>query len=289
MLLNTIILLLILLAFLIYAVIFLNKRFELSSIENLIKQVDEPTESFRLGIKTFAFEDKFLKMLKIKPDSIKVFLFVERLVLFSAITIVFYFFKGFALLIIGGSITIALFNDMEKKIIYESGITNIPRVVNFINYFIPHITSGNSADQSLIHYIDYAVDEELNEFYQRKDDEEYILPIHLKQIVEIYNIAKYNEDKGNSNYIYILQELAEDIAQKQVYYNQFVAHIGEIGPTVWSYYLGVPALIITSFSQTQDFWAGIGGYLVSIALLVLFLIFKVLIYKLKKDTVNTIF
>lgn len=287
--LNIILILLSLLAFLIYAVIFLNNRFELSNIESLIKQSDKPTEQFKKGIKTFAFEDKFLKILKIKPDSFKLFLFIERIVIFSIIVVVFVIFKGFALLILGGLITIGIFNDMEKKVIYESGITNIPRVVNFINYFIPHITSGNSAEQSLIQYIDYAVDEELNEYYQRRDDEEYIMPIHLKQIVEIYKIAKYNEDKGNSDYVYILEELAQDIAQKQVYYNKFVSHIGEIGPTVWSYYIGVPTLIIASFSQTQDFWAGIGGYLVSIALLALFLIFKFLIYKLKKDTVNVIF
>lgn len=289
MLVNIILILLSLLSVLIYAVIFLHRHFEVSTIENLLKQTDGTTELYRHGMKTFAFEDRFLKMLKIKPDSIKMFLFIERLILFSGITVAFILFKGFALLIIGGLITISLFNDMEKKVIYESGITNIPRVVNFINYFIPHITSGNSAEQSLIQYIDYAADEELNEYYQRREDEEYLMPIHLRQIVEIYDIAKYNEDKGNSNYVYILQELAEDISQKQVYYNQFVAHIGEIGPTVWSYYLGVPTLIMVSFSQTQDFWAGIGGYVISIALLVLFSIFKILIYKLKKDTVNTIF
>lgn len=287
--LNIILLLISVLAILIYAVIFLNNRFEVSGIELLIKQNENPTEQFKKGIKTFAFEDKFLKMFKVKPDSVRLFLYFERFIVLSIISIAFFYFKGFALLIIGGIITIAMFADMEKKVIYESGITNIPRVVNFINYFIPHITSGNSADQSLIQYIDYAVDEELNEFYERKDDPGYILPVHLQQIIDIYEIAKYNESKGNSNYVHILQELAEDISQKQVYYNQFVSHIGEIGPTVWSYYIGVPALIITSFSQTQNFWNGIGGYLISIALLILFGIFKFLIYKLKKDTINTIF
>ena len=58
---------------------------------------------------------------------------------------------------------------------------------------------------------------------------------------------------------------------------------------MWSYYIGVPILIFISFEQTASFWRGIGGYLVSIALLIFFGVFKFLIFKLQKNTINVIF
>ena len=39
-------------------------------------------------------------------------------------------------------------------------------ITNFINYFVPHINSGNSADQSLLGYIEYSGDEGLKDFYE---------------------------------------------------------------------------------------------------------------------------
>ena len=154
---------------------------------------------------------------------------------------------------------------------------------------MPHISSGNSADQSLLGYIEYSRDVELAEFYEHRFDPEYKLETHLRQIVDIYDIAKYNEEKGINDYTYILNELSKDYAQKQVYYNSFMARIGEIKPIMLSYYFGVPILIAISFGQTYSFWMGFGGYIVATLVLGLFGLFKFLIYKLQKDTVKTIF
>ena len=107
--------------------------------------------------------------------------------------------------------------------------------------------------------------------------------------MDIYDIAKYNEEKGINDYTYILNELSKDYAQKQVYYNSFMARIGEIKPIMLSYYFGVPILIAISFGQTYSFWMGFGGYIVATLVLGLFGLFKFLIYKLQKDTVKTIF
>lgn len=246
-------------------------------------------ESQNHSIKTFYFENKLLEALKAEPNKIKTILYIERFLLISSILISFWLLKGLAILAFGAIIIMIVAEDSYKKVVYESGITNINKIINFINYFVPHINSGNSADQSLLGYIEYAGDEELSEYYHNRDNVDFKLAPHLKQIVDIYDIAKYNEEQGISDYTYILNELSQDMAQKQVYYNNFISRIGEIQPIMWSYYIGVPILIFISFEQTASFWRGIGGYLVSIALLIFFGVFKFLIFKLQKNTINVIF
>lgn len=240
-------------------------------------------------IKTFNFENKVLERLRIEPSKVKYFLYFERFLILAVLGVGLWFLRGIALAGFGALIVVFVADDSYKKVIYDSGITNIGKVTNFINYFVPHINSGNSADQSFLGYIEYSADEELAEYYENRDNPDFELAPHLKQIVDIYDIAKYNEEKGISDYTYILNELSQDMAQKQVYYNSFVSRIGEIRPIMWSYYVGVPILIFISFGQTYEFWLGIGGYIVSIVLLILFTAFKFLIYKLQKKTINVIF
>lgn len=239
--------------------------------------------------RVFFFERALLDRLHIEPEKVHTALMVERVLLFIAIFVLFMTIKGITILFVGAVFITLFFNDAYKVVIYESGIENVPRVVNFINFFIPHINSGNSADQSLLAYIQYSRDDELAEFYEHKGDLEYKLQPHLKQIVDIYDVAKYNEEKGISDYTYILNEIAQDYSQKQVYYNSFISRIGEIKPIVMSYYIAVPFLIILSMQQTYDFWMGIGGVIVAIVTLILFAIFKALIFRLQKQTVKDIF
>lgn len=247
------------------------------------------TEGQNNVIKTFYFENRLLETLKVEPSKVRSILYIERFLLASSILLCFWFLKGLSILVFGSILVVVLAEDSYKKVVYESGITNIGKITNFINYFVPHINSGNSADQSFLGYIEYSSDEELSEYYHNRDNPDFKLAPHLKQIVDIYDIAKYNEDQGISDYTYILNELSQDMAQKQVYYNSFISRIGEIQPIMWSYYIGVPILIVISLGQTKDFWMGIGGYIVSIALLVLFATFKFLIFKLQKNTINIIF
>ena len=240
-------------------------------------------------IKTFSFEDKILDKLKIEPNKVRFVLYIERILIISVLGIAVFFIRGLALAAFGAIVTAIYFEDAYKKAIYESGITNIARITNFINYFVPHINSGNSADQSFLGYIKYSSDEELAEYYENRDNLEYELPTHLKQIVDIYDIAKYNEEQGISDYTYILNELSEDYSQKQIYYNSFISRISEIKPICWSYYFAVPFLIIVSLSQTWDFWIGFGGLICGFILLAFFFAFKLLIFKLQKKTIVTIF
>lgn len=237
----------------------------------------------------FFYERTLLDKLHIEPEKVRTALMVERILLFVAILVLFLTIRGLTILLVGAIFITLFFDDAYKVVIYESGIENVPRVVNFINFFIPHINSGNSADQSLLAYIQYSRDEELAEFYEHKDNLEHKLQPHLKQIVDIYDVAKYNEEKGISDYTYILNEIAQDYSQKQVYYNSFISRIGEIKPIVLSYYIACPFLIILSMQQTHDFWMGIGGVVVAIVTLILFGIFKALIFRLQKQTVSDIF
>lgn len=241
------------------------------------------------AMKTLSFERKILDRFKVEADSVKFAIYFVRLMFVIVIGVGFWVLNGLALAVFGSIFTTLFFNDAYKSVLYRSGITNIAKVTNFINYFVPHISSGNSADQSFLGYIEYASDDELSNYYENRDNPDYKLPDHLKQIVHIYNIAKYNEDKGIANYTYILNEMNQGISQKQVYHNNFVSKMGEIGPIMLSYYFGVPAIVYMSYIMATDFWQGFGGYVVSTILLILFAIFKFLIFKLQSKVISVIF
>ena len=279
--------LLVLLIYIIALIHYLNNRIKYREIEVLMEDSNGPL--YEAPMKTFNYEDKILKKFKIKPDSVRLILYTERLIIFIALVVLLFLLKGLALAGIGAIIVTIIADDAYKKEIYNSGITNISRVTNFINYFVPHINSGNSADQSLLGYMEYSKDKELADFYENRDNPNYKIEPHLQQIIDVYDIAKYNEDQGISDYVYILNELSEDMSQKQTYYNSFISRIGEIKPIMWSYYFGVPILIVASFSQTRDFWMGFGGFIVGFVLLGLFSLFKFLIFKLQKNTIKAIF
>ena len=240
-------------------------------------------------IKLFFFERQILNAIGLSPEKGKVFIYTIRTLLISLFVIALISLRGLAILIFGALITVIFTEDAYKKVVYESGITNVNLIMNFINYFVPHITSGNSADQSFLSYAEHSQNEELIEFYENRDDPSYSVEPHLKQIVEIYQIAKYNEEKGISDYTYILNEMSKDFSQKQVYYNSFQGKIGEIKPIVLSYYFGVPILIAISFKYTKTFWMSFWGFVMSVVILALFVIFRVLIFKLQKDTIRGIF
>ena len=279
-----ILVLILVLAYIFFVIHYMQKSQQRKEAEILLDTVTK-----RSNFKTFHFEDEILQKMKVNPEKVKLFIYLERTLVFLVILFAFYFLRGIALALFGAIIITVIADQAYKKVIYESGITNINKITNFINYFVPHINSGNSADQSFLGYIEYSADEELAAYYENIDNPEYEIPPHLKQIIDIYDIAKYNEEKGISDYTYILNELSEDMAQKQVYYNSFVSRIGEIQPICWSYYFSIPILIFVSFQQTHDFWMGIGGYIVAIVLLILFGAFKFLIYKLQKKTIEVIF
>ena len=280
---TSILLLIILLVYIVFFIVYM--RYYISH-----RTEDIFIEENKKILKTFFYEEKIIKSLHLNPLKIKGFIIFERIIVSILILSILIVLRGLGMALVG-SIFITLFaEDAYQKIIYDSGITNIVKINNFINFFAPHINSGNSADQSLLAYIAYSEDEDLKNFYENKDKGEKIeLNKHTRQIVDIYDIAKYNESKGISDYTGILNEIAKDYEQKQKYYNKFISGMGEIKPTELSYYFGVPILIIISFSQTKTFWMSGGGIILSLALLILFALFKFLIYRLQKSTIMNIF
>lgn len=276
----------ILLALLLYIILFLfaiKDRAKYNETQMLLKNNHESK------VFTFDYENKVINYFHLKPEKVKIILYIERLLLIILCAVIFITLKGLAIALFGAIFVSLLFRDLYKKCIYKSGINNIGKITNFIDYFVPHINAGNSADQSFLEYIEYSRDVELASYFENKDSLEVKIPPHLKQIIDIYDIAKYNEEKGINDYTYILNEISQDISQKQTYYNNFISRIGEIQPICFSYYIGVPILIAVSYSNTYTFWQAGGGYVVAAVLLILFTIFKFLIYKLQKKTIETIF
>lgn len=264
------------------------------SIRN-ISQINETTsligeiENRESKIFVFNYERSIINKLHVKPEKIKGILYLERILLLAIIVLTTIILKGLALALFGALTISFIFDDLYKKDLYKSGILNVSKVMNFINFFVPHITSGHSAEQSFLEYIQYAKDEDLKVYFENKDNPDVKILPHLRQIIDIYDIAKYNEEKGINDYTYILNEMEQDMSQKQTYYNSFISRIGEIRPICWSYYIGVPLLIVVSYSNTYTFWQAGGGWIIATVLLALFGLFKFLIYKLQKKTIETIF
>lgn len=240
--------------------------------------------------KTFAFEQMLQRKLNIPEDKMPVFVVWERIAIAAIAIVAIYQLRGLAVAIFG-AFAVAFFADASYKgMIQKSGITSIPEIVNFINNFIPKLTSGESADQAFLNFVHSVGSESLLDYYQNQDNPDFVPASEAdSQIIEIYNVAKYNESIGTDNYTTILQDMLKDINQKQTYYNTFNARIGEIKPVSWAYYIGVPVLIWVSFSNTGDFWTGVGGWIVSLALLGLFALFKFALYRIQKKSVLLIF
>lgn len=240
-------------------------------------------------IKTFNYEKKLLEKFKLDPDKMKLLLYIGRVAVAAILVALFIAFKGLAFTFIASIAIVIFMNDAYANVVYKANINNVPRVNNFINNFVPLVTSGRSSDQAFLSYIEYAGDEELLEYFENKDDPEYKMHPHIRQIVDIYDIARYNEEQGVSGYTYIMEEIAKDLAQKGIYYNSFISRVGEIKPIIWSYYIAVPLLIAVSFSTTKTFWFGFGGYIVGFILVAFFGTFKYLIFRLQKNTIESIF
>lgn len=286
------------LLYIIIGVVMLEKKLEQKRIADSIQanvinagmvNVGSGTEGKVSAIRTMAWEDAVLKKFNIKPSEALFFLYVERIILIVALVAVTVLLKGLGLAAVLAVLISLIFSDMNKKMIYNSGITNIPYIVSFINFFVPQINSGVSADQALARFIETNADEDLAEYYKNRDNADYKMPVHLKQVVDVYQLAIYNENLGMNDYTYILMEMSEDINQKSTYYNKFMGAIGEIKPTGYAFSFGVPILIAASYTQTADFWQGGFGWLAAFAIVALYATYKFLVYKLQEKTINKIF
>lgn len=281
---NAIILLVFIGIYISLVVIFMNNL----KNDNYINKVIQ-NDYYNKEMKTFFYEANLLRKLKISPNKVKFVLYAFRFFTLFFLVSLFVMLDGLALLFIGWVVVLFYTEDAYKKAIMDSGVNNIASINNFINFFVPYISGGNSAEQSLLAYIGYSNDVELKEWYENRNNKSFVVPKHVSQIVDIYDIALYNEEKGINNYLYILNELSKDYSKKQEYFNGFISRIGEIKPTTWSFIIGVPVIILVSYQQTISFWSGIGGYVMSIILTILFAVYRFLILKLQKDTIKAVF
>lgn len=247
-------------------------------------------------IKMLFFEKRLAEKLGIPKDKTKLFLTVERL-LIIAIVILSYLVVG----VIGLGFVVAaagmiIMENNLKKAIYESGVTRIGETVQFMDYFTPAVSSGQSASQAFLGYIqklneDNPQREYLVEYWDAKsnNDYSYETPEGIKDITAIYENALYNEEKGVEDYLYIIEEAKEDLFQKSVYYNDFNARVSEvIKPISWAYYIGVPAIILMLLSVVDDFWYTLAGLITAIVIVVLFLTFKFLMNRLTISSLHKI-
>lgn len=273
--------LLLYIALLIFAI---KKKRDTDNVTAIIHITDRDSKTF-----IFDFERRLIEKANITPEKANKFLWIERIAILVVVVFLLISIRGLALGLVGAIFMMILFDDLYKRALYRSGITNIPNVTNFINFFVPHLVSGNGAEQSMLEYITKTENEELAEYFDNINNPDYKLKPHLRQIIDIYDIAIYNEQLGHNDYTYIMNQISDDIAQKQTYYNGFIARIGEIKPICWSYYIGVPVLILVSYENTYTFWQSGWGWVIALVLLGFFSLFKYLIYKLQKKTIETIF
>lgn len=279
----------------VYLIIFffmLNKKKSEHEVKNVLKTAIEDQDE----IKLFFIEQQLVNKLGVNENQIKFFIYSERIL---AIVLFIASFIMFGMVGLGIFVCIGIVILMDNKLkeeIYESGITRIGETVAFMDYFVPSINSGNSAYQAFLGYIakldpDSETRELLIEYRNHKvnRDLDYQTPQSIKTITSIYENALYNEEKGVEDYLYIIEEAKQDLFQKQQYYNDYQAKVGEVlTPISYAYYIGVPAIIFMTMGSVGDFWTTIWGLVATIILVLFFFLFKYLVNKLNINTVRKI-
>lgn len=238
------------------------------------------------------FEKKILEKINIPKRHEKTAVYIIRFaIIFAVIYCVASLGYWLTTLIACALLIITFANIQNKKTVEATGITYIEDVNIFLDSFIPAIASGKSNEQAMLQFVDAQGDENLFNWWMNKDNlsNQIVVENKWKRIIEIYNMVKFNEERGISNSLPIVEEMQKDISTKQKYYNDYKAKMGEIKPIVLSYYFGVPFIIMTSWSNTKEFWFSTGGLICCFVLAVLFFIFEMLINKIKKSTIESMF
>lgn len=275
--------------FLIFFVSALNRKKSESDIKNVINVLSENKSS----VNTIFYEQKIIEKLNLPEDKIKIFVYSERALLVLLI-IMSYMILGVVGLGIFASVVILVMMDNKlKEQIYESGVTRINEVVAFMDYFTPAVSSGQSAKQAFMGYIQKLDPESsqrrlLIEYWNRKNENDYSYetPESINDITSVYENALYNEEKGVDDYLYIIEEAKADLFQKSVYYNDFNSRVNEVvKPVSFAYYIGVPIIIIMLFGMVGDFWFTFIGAITMVVLVILFFSFK---YLMNKLTINSL-
>ena len=286
----------VLLAGIIAIVVAINKKHKESAIANALDSLDvlgkeEKKERFLLH-----FELKLMQKLNIDEEGSRLFLIIERAAIAIAVIILTMATGVLGITLVVCFVIYTIMDSRLKMKIENSGITRINDTIAFMDYFVPSIASGKSASQAFTGYIE-KLDKEtstytlLYEYWMAKDngDISYSTPEPIKDICSIYENALYNEQKGVSDYLYIIEEAKMDLFQRSSYYNDFNSRMKEvIVPTSGAYYIGVPVIIAVLYGSFGSFWHTIWGVGTAICLVILFTLFQWLLNKLSSDTVDEI-
>lgn len=275
--------------FLIFFVSALNRKKSENDIKNVINVLSENKSSVR----TLFYEQKIIEKLNLPEDKVKIFVYAERALIILLIILSYMILGVVGLGIFAAVVILVMMDNKLKEQIYESGVTRINEVVAFMDYFTPAVSSGQSAKQAFMGYIQ-KLDPESNqrklliEYWNHKNENDYSYetPESIRDITSVYENALYNEEKGVDDYLYIIEEAKADLFQKSVYYNDFNSRVNEVvKPISWAYYIGVPIIIIMLFGMVGDFWFTFVGAVVMVLLVILFFSFK---YLMNKLTINSL-
>lgn len=235
------------------------------------------------------WEKLLVEKIEFDKNYLKPIVYLSRVLLIIGVLALGYFIGAIALTLISGAIIIVLFNQKHKTLIHQAGVNYISTLNAFLDSYIPDISSGLSNDQAMLKYINGEEDEDLFDWWVNKDDPEYQVPIKWARVVEVYEMIRFNEERGIDDSLPIIEELQKDLNTKQEFYNQYKAKMGEINPILLSYYVFVPIIMLISFNQNKDFWFTFYGLLASIGMIILFLASQFIIFKVRESATKTIF
>jgi hypothetical protein len=237
----------------------------------------------------FKIEKRLYCKIHLSKKKMKIFVYTMRLLFVVLCAFLFMQLSSVALFFITAIFIILYFDNLINKEIDEAGVNYIADMNGFLDMYIPAVASGSSNNQAMLKYV-YAMDDKnLSDWWLNKDNHTIKIDNKWKRMIEVYEMMKYNEEMGIDDSLDSIEELQKDLTNKDKFYNDYKGKMGEIKPTVISYYICLPLLLLMSFSQNRPFWCSLNGYIVIAILIVVFIMFEFCIYKLKKSVIHTIF
>lgn len=247
-------------------------------------------------MKLFFIEKNIIEKLNIKAERIKPFIYLERFVIISAIIISYFIvgFVGFGFVL--GVVVNLYFADKTRQLIDSEGLENIAPTLDFINFFCPTVVAGSSTEQALLKYIkklddDNIYKQDLMEYYTalKEDNLAYHTPEKIKDIVEVYSNAAYNEELGIDNYLAVVDEEKDSLFKKQNYYNKYKNEFDSvINPIKISYTVFLPIIVFLTLNMVGDFWKTVLGLIVILVVVIIYVAFQRLLFNLNKSTIEKI-
>ena len=237
----------------------------------------------------FGFEKGLLEATGMQKSKAKKYIILIRIIALSLMVVIVIKFGFIALFLFCGVLILIYSNTQNKKLIESTGINYIIIVNEFLDSYIPAISSGLSNDQAMLKFVHSQNDENLFSWWVNRGDPNFELDTKWKRISEVYEMVKFNEERGINDSLPIIEQMQKDLNSKQEFYDDYESKIGEIKPIMLSYYIGLPIILAISWKQAASFWNSIGGLVCAFALSVLFFAYEMFLSKIRKSTIETMF